>query len=73
VNKSLVTLHLRWVVARVILAAVLIRVAPLTSIASQIGRPSPGFFYTPDRHAQARRVDVALLRDEAARDPAHRR
>jgi signal transduction histidine kinase len=37
------------VVAGVILAAALIWAASLYSVASQIGHPFPGFFYTPDR------------------------
>ncbi|MDH7475003.1 MAG: hypothetical protein QHJ74_13520, partial [Anaerolineae bacterium] len=43
------SVHPRWVVAGVILAAALIWAASLYSVASQIGHPFPGFFYTPDR------------------------
>ncbi|MBI4758572.1 MAG: hypothetical protein HY783_06180 [Chloroflexi bacterium] len=55
-NKSsaaLPTLHPRWVVAGVIVAATLIWGASLYSITSQIGRPFPGFFYAPDRIVSA--------------------
>jgi signal transduction histidine kinase len=47
--KRIQPLHPRWVVAGVILLAALIWGVSLYSIASQIGRPFPGFFYTPDR------------------------
>jgi signal transduction histidine kinase len=39
----------RWVVAGVIVLAALIWGISLYSIASQIGSPFPGFFYSPDR------------------------
>jgi len=45
----LLTSRPRWVVGGVILAAVLVWAASLYSIASQIGHPFPGFFYTADR------------------------
>ena len=48
-SAPLFTLRPRWVVAGVIMAAALVWSACLYSIASQIGRPFPGFFYTPDR------------------------
>jgi membrane-associated protease RseP (regulator of RpoE activity) len=41
----------RWMVAGVILLAGLIWGVSLYSIASQIGGPFPGFFYSPDRIA----------------------
>ena len=47
--KRIQPLHPRWVVAGVIIAAALVWSASLYSSASQIGRPFPGFFYTPDR------------------------
>jgi hypothetical protein len=47
--KRIQPLHPRWVVAGVIVAAALVWSASLYSSASQIGRPFPGFFYTPDR------------------------
>lgn len=50
---TLPSLRPSWVVAGVILAAALIWTASLYSIASQIGRPFPGFFYTPDRIVSA--------------------
>jgi signal transduction histidine kinase len=48
-SAPLFTLRPRWVVAGVIMAAALVWSACLYSIASQIGRPFPGFFYSPDR------------------------
>jgi len=48
-TSAFTTWRPRWVVAGVILAAVLVWAASLTSIATQIGHPFPGFFYTPDR------------------------
>ncbi len=50
---ALPAVHLRWVVAGVVLAAILIWGVSLYSIASQIGRPFPGFFYTSDRIVSA--------------------
>jgi signal transduction histidine kinase len=46
---ALPTLHPRSVAGGVILVAALIWAASLYSIASQIGHPFPGFFYTPER------------------------
>lgn len=48
-NKRLAALGPCWVVVGVILIAAVIWGASLYSIASQIGGPFPGFFYTPDR------------------------
>jgi len=47
--KRIQPLRPRWVVAGVILLAALVWGVSLYSSASQIGRPFPGFFYTPDR------------------------
>ena len=52
-STVLPTLRPRWVVAGVILLAALVWSVCLYSIASQIGRPFPGFFYTPDRIVSA--------------------
>jgi len=52
-SAALLSLPSRWVVAGVIIAAVLIWAVSLTSIASQIGRPFPGFFYTAGRIVSA--------------------
>ena len=46
-------LHPYWVMAGVILLATLVWGASLYSIASQIGRPFPGFFYDADRTVNA--------------------
>ncbi|HEY65608.1 MAG TPA: hypothetical protein G4O02_13660 [Caldilineae bacterium] len=52
-GAALFALRPRWVVGGVIVAAVLIWATSLYSIASQIGDPFPGFFYTPDRIVSA--------------------
>jgi len=51
--KRIQPLRPRWVVAGVIIAAALVWSVSLYSIASQIGRPFPGFFYSPDRIVSA--------------------
>jgi signal transduction histidine kinase len=47
--SGLALAHPRWVATGVVLIAVLVWAASLTSIVVQIGHPFPGFFYTPDR------------------------